>query len=102
MILNELHNPFYAEIMDGIEDASDGHGYRVLTSTGGRRPGGEHRAIDMLLELRVDGLALVGPRLRTSEIAAVAGHVPVVVVAREIRIPRSTRSSTTSPRARGS
>ena len=59
----------------------------MLASTGGRRPGGEHRAIDMLLEHRVDGLALVGPRLRTSEIAAAARHVPVVVVAREVRHP---------------
>jgi len=87
VILNELHNPFYAEIMDGIEDASGGLGYRLLASTGGRRGGGEHRAIDMLLEHRVDGLALVGPRLRTSEIAAAARHVPVVVVAREVRHP---------------
>jgi DNA-binding LacI/PurR family transcriptional regulator len=41
----------------------------------------------MLLEHRVDGLALVGPRLRTSEIGEAARHVPVVVVAREVRHP---------------
>ncbi len=87
VLLNELHNPFYAEIMDGIEEAAEELDYRLLASTGGRRAGGESRAVDMLLEHRVDGLALVGPRLRTSEIGAAARHVPVVVVAREVRHP---------------
>lgn len=87
VLLNELHNPFYAEIMDGIEEGAEELDYRLLASTGGRRAGGESRAVDMLLEHRVDGLALVGPRLRTSEIGAAARHVPVVVVAREVRHP---------------
>jgi DNA-binding LacI/PurR family transcriptional regulator len=87
VLLNELHNPFYAEIMDGIEEAAETLEYRLLASTGGRRTGGESRAVDMLLEHRVDGLLLVGPRLRTSEIAAAARHVPVVVVARAVRHP---------------
>jgi DNA-binding LacI/PurR family transcriptional regulator len=87
VLLNELHNPFYAEIMDGIEEAAEELDYRLLASTGGRRAGGETRAVDMFLEHRVDGLALIGPRLRTSEIGTAARHVPVVVVAREVRHP---------------
>jgi DNA-binding LacI/PurR family transcriptional regulator len=87
VLLNELHNPFYAEIMDGIEDEAEALGYRLLASTGGRRRGGEAHAVDMFLEHRVDGLLLVGPRLRTTEIGAAARHVPVVVVAREVRHP---------------
>lgn len=85
VLLNELHNPFYAEIMDGVEEAADELGYRLLASTGGSRPRGEARAIDMLLEHRVDGLVLVGPRLQTAAIGATAGQLPVVVVARQVR-----------------
>lgn len=87
VLLNELHNPFYAEIMDGIEEAAEALDYRLLTGTGGRGRAGESRAVDMFLEHRVDGLVLVGPRLATSEIGAAARHVPVVVVAREVRHP---------------
>ena len=87
VLLNELHNPFYAEIMDGIEEAAEALDYRLLASTGGRRTGGESRAVDMLLEHRVDGLLLVGPRLRASEIVGAARTVPVVVVARTVRHP---------------
>lgn len=87
VLLNELHNPFYAEIMDGIEEQAESLEYRLLAGTGGRRRGGESRAVDMFLEHRVDGLLLVGPRLQTAEIGAAAQHVPVVVVAREVRHP---------------
>lgn len=87
VLLNELHNPFYAEIMDGIEEAADELDYKLLVGTGGRRPGGEQRAVDMFLEHRTDGLVLVGPRLRTQVVATAARQVPVVVVAREVRHP---------------
>jgi DNA-binding LacI/PurR family transcriptional regulator len=85
VLLNELHNPFYAEIMDGIEEGAAEHGYRVLIGTGGRRPPGERATLETFLELRTDGLVLVGPRLPTQAIVAVAETTPVVVVARSIR-----------------
>jgi DNA-binding LacI/PurR family transcriptional regulator len=88
VLLNELHNPFYAEIMDGIEESAAEHEYRVLIGTGGRRPGGEQATLEAFLELRADGVVLVGPRLPTREIVAVAEATPVVVVARSIRSPR--------------
>ena len=87
VLLNELHNPFYAEIMDGIEESAAKHEYRVLIGTGGRRPGGEQATIEAFLELRADGVVLVGPRLATREIVAVAEATPVVVVARSVRSP---------------
>jgi DNA-binding LacI/PurR family transcriptional regulator len=85
VLLNELHNPFYAEIMDGIEVAAAEHDYRVLIGTGGRRSGGEQATLEAFLELRADGVVLVGPRLPTREIVAVAETTAVVVVARSVR-----------------
>ena len=85
VLLNELHNPFYAEIMDGIDAGAVEAGYRVLLGTAGSRPGGERTALDTFLELRADGAILVGPRLPGAEISAVAASMPVVVVARGMR-----------------
>jgi DNA-binding LacI/PurR family transcriptional regulator len=88
VLLNELHNPFYAEIMDGIEEAAAAHAYRVLIGTAGRLRNGEQTALDAFLELRADGVVLVGPRLAASAIVEVADTTPVVVVARGMRSPR--------------
>jgi DNA-binding LacI/PurR family transcriptional regulator len=49
--LNDFHNPFFAEIVDGIESADSTRGYPVLSNTGYRRPRGEQSALEGWLEL---------------------------------------------------
>ena len=85
VLLHELHNPFYAEIMDGVVEGAERLGYRILIGTAGGLPGGEQRAVETFLEHRTDGIVLVGPRLPTGAIVDAARTVPVVVVARGVR-----------------
>jgi DNA-binding LacI/PurR family transcriptional regulator len=85
VLLNELHNPFYAEIMDGVYEVADELDYHVLIGASGGRTGGERATLEALLDLRVEGVILIGPRLPTSAIVAAAAWIPVVVVARPVR-----------------
>src|SRR3954452_11932393 len=85
VLLNDLHNPFFAEIANGIEEYASDVGYRLLLITGGRRRQRERAMLEALLEYRTDGLILVSPRLNGSEIAADVGSLPCVIIGRRVR-----------------
>ncbi len=84
ILLNDLHNPFFAEIANGIEEYASELGYRLLIITGGRRQQRERAMLEALLEYRTDGLILVSPRLTGPEIAAEVGALPCVVIGRRV------------------
>src|SRR5918995_106099 len=85
ILLNDLHNPFFAEIAEGIEERASALGYRLLFITGGRRKPREQAMLEALLEYRTDGLILVSPHLPGPQIAAAVGGLPCVVTGRRVR-----------------
>jgi DNA-binding LacI/PurR family transcriptional regulator len=85
VLLNDLHNPFFAEIAQGMEDLASQHGYRLLIITGERRQRRERALIEALIEYRPDGLILVSPRIPSGEIVALTAGVPTVVAGRVLR-----------------
>ena len=84
VLLSDLHNTFFADVLDGIAGRAAERGYKAMLNTGNRAPSGEADAIETLLELRADGLILTGPRLEAARITEAARTVPVVLVARTI------------------
>lgn len=82
MLLPDLHNPFYAEVVGGVQAEARALGYRtVLCATDAVAPE-EERALDTLLELRVDGLVLASPlHSLDTMLARVSRELPVIVVA---------------------
>ena len=87
VMLSDLHNPFFVEVVDGIEQEALAAQYRALFNTGGRTAEGESVAIETLLQLRTDGIILASPVLPSREILLAAATTHVVLVARPSRWP---------------
>lgn len=81
VLVNDLHNPFFAEVIDGVETVAEDHDYRVLVLNGRRSPEREIVAVETLLQFQVEALVLVGPRLEDDQLRTIGSTVPTVVVA---------------------
>ncbi|NIH78464.1 LacI family DNA-binding transcriptional regulator [Amycolatopsis viridis] len=88
VLVTDLHNPFFVEVLDGINRAAAEHGYRTIITTSSRDPLSESHALQQLIELRADAIVLAGPLgLGTELVADVAGRVPVASLEGSIRVP---------------
>lgn len=87
VLLSDLHNPFFAEVVDGIEEGLAATEYRALFGSGGRNPDRELGTIHSMLDRRMDGLVLISPSISAAEVVAVARRVPVVLVGSRIEDP---------------
>jgi DNA-binding LacI/PurR family transcriptional regulator len=82
VLVSDLHNPFYTEVLDGIEEIAVQSGYQVLIAAGGRNSENEKGAADTFIELRTDGIIMITPRLTNRQIGDFASLIPTVVVGR--------------------
>ncbi len=81
IIINDIHNPFFAEVVFGIETAADEYGFSVLILNGGRDPERERRAVETHLQFQVEALILVGTRLDDDTLLRASRVTPTVIVA---------------------
>ena len=82
VLLNDLHNPWFAEVTDGLHASAERHGYQLILASGRRSPRLESRALDTFLASRVDGIIVAGCRLPAARLDAVGAEVALVSVGR--------------------
>lgn len=82
LVVNDLHNPYFPGIADGIKRAAARLGYRLLLNSAFLDDGDEVAALDTFIDFRVDGIILAGSRADFCEIERAARAVPVVVASR--------------------
>ncbi|WP_033436511.1 LacI family DNA-binding transcriptional regulator [Saccharothrix sp. NRRL B-16314] len=86
VMVSDLHNAFFAEVVDGLDAVAAEQGFELIINTGGRSPTRERRALRSLLSFRPAGLVLLSPVVPAADIAQAADHTPVVLVARSSRL----------------
>lgn len=81
LVLVNIRNPIYADIVDTIATIADRYGYSVMMGNTKRDPGHERRVVDLMLEQRVDGVVLASTSWESTavEVLQRAG-IPVTLI----------------------
>ncbi|MEV0369230.1 LacI family DNA-binding transcriptional regulator [Streptomyces sp. NPDC050636] len=90
VLLNDMRNPWFVEVLDGLNSLLHAHGLRMLMADGrlDRRAGQDFART--FQELRVDGIVVVGTLPDTAGLAEVAERLPTVIAGNhEPRLPRA-------------
>ena len=87
VIIEDNANPFWAEVLRGIESAAKSHGYHVILVNTSREYQNEVEGIQMLLERRVDGLLIAPNQERYDDIYELMEmeDFPFVIMGRHIK-----------------
>ena len=87
VMVSDLRNPFFADMVHGMQEEATAVGYRLLFNTGCREVDQEAAALEMLLQLRVDGVVLAGAILGPKDLRRAREAAPLVLVGRRGRVP---------------
>lgn len=58
VVVNEISSPYYASIVQGIEEAVEARGKHLIVSSGHAKESSEHQAVEFLKQRRSDALIL--------------------------------------------
>lgn len=79
VVLPDISNPFFSEIVKGFKDSARERGYHVLLGDTGNDRDQEREFIELVKAKYVDGLILATARIPKEEIAEVSREIPVVL-----------------------
>jgi DNA-binding LacI/PurR family transcriptional regulator len=84
VLLNNMHNPFFADVVGGLQARMLEAGFHILMGVGeGLRL--ERSVLDTFRSYRMEGAVLIGPEVREREIEAFGQGVSTVVIGRQVR-----------------
>lgn len=83
VLVLDLHNPVFAEILDGVQTEVRQHGFTTMLVSGGEDPALERSEIDTLQQFQIEGLILISHRLTETMLREIAGEIPTVTVTRD-------------------
>ena len=82
VLVQDLHNPISAEVIDGVQRQVRASGYHTMLVTGSEDSDLERGEIEKLLEFQVEGLIIIGHRMPAGARTAIDGECPTVIISR--------------------
>lgn len=84
VVIEDNRNPFYAEVLNGMEEAAREKNYHIILTNTQRDYKKEEEAINLLLNKRVDGLLIDPVQDRDDDIKKlIEANIPFVIVGRD-------------------
>jgi DNA-binding LacI/PurR family transcriptional regulator len=81
VIVSSLDDPFFSEILQGIEDSAQGGGYSLFIATSGRDPQREQKIVQTMMEHRTDGVIICSTSFSAGQGRQLLDYgFPIVVV----------------------
>ncbi len=80
MLLVEMQNPFLPTVIEGAKATLQKAGYKTLIGVGEANASIERSLIDSMIDLQMDGLILVAPRISGRLLSRYTAQKPIVVV----------------------
>jgi DNA-binding LacI/PurR family transcriptional regulator len=76
----DIKNPFFPQLIDGIDDSLVGTQYVPLYGVGHGSSTKEATIVHALIDRQMDGMIMIGQRLTDAEVETVAREIPVAVI----------------------
>jgi DNA-binding LacI/PurR family transcriptional regulator len=81
VVVTTIADPFAAEVVQGIEDEANNHGYSVILANSGANPEREMKVVHSFEERRVDGILVMSSRVGNLYMGHFAEmKVPIVLI----------------------
>ncbi len=80
-IIPDLHNPFFADILAGVNTALERTQYQLLLGVCESDPTLESALMEAMIDRRMDGLILIGSRIDEAKLAEIATRIPTTIIA---------------------
>lgn len=80
VLMADIKNPFFPQLIDGIDDGLVGTQYVPLYGVGHGSSTTETAIVHALIDRQMDGIIMIGQRLTDAEVEAVARELPVAVI----------------------
>lgn len=80
-IIPDLHNPFFSDIMAGVNTALERTQYQTLLGVSESEPAMFSALVEAMVDRQMDGLIIIGPRMSETDVAQLAARTPTVMIA---------------------
>jgi LacI family transcriptional regulator len=87
VMLPDIRNPFFADVLDGVTEQMTGTDYQLLMAPCCNDEAAEARVTDAMIDRSMDGVILIAPLSSRKHLQSVARTLPTVVVGRHSHSP---------------